>query len=66
MSRVSIALAEIDYSTPVGLKLNAITALMSISAVGILTVMVLSITVSLLAFFGKRSQDLSQQHFTRS
>jgi hypothetical protein len=66
MSRISIAQADFDYNTPLVLELNEITSLMAISSVGIITVMVLSVYISALAFFSKSGQDLSEQHYTRS
>jgi hypothetical protein len=39
---------------------------MAISSVGIITVMVLSVVIAAQAFFGKSSQDLSEEHFSRS
>ncbi len=57
--------AEVDLSTPLVLELNEITALMAISGLGIITVMVLSVVVAALAFFGSKGQDLSQDHFAR-
>jgi hypothetical protein len=57
--------AEVDLSTPLVLEFNEITSLMAISGVGIITVMVLSIAVAALAFFGSKGQDLSQDHFAR-
>jgi hypothetical protein len=66
MSRISIVQADFDYNTPLVLEINEITTLMAISGLGIITVMVLSVVVAALAFFGKSSQDLSEQHFTRS
>jgi hypothetical protein len=66
MSRISIAQADFDYNTPLVLELNEITSLMAISSVGIITVMVLSVVVAASAFLSKTSQDLSEEHFTRS
>jgi hypothetical protein len=66
MSAISIIQADFDYNTPLVLELNEITSLMAISGVGIIAVMVLSVVVAALAFLGKDSQDLSDQHFTRS
>jgi hypothetical protein len=66
MSRISIAQADFDYNTPLVLELNEITSLMAISSLGIITVMVLSVVVAASAFLSKTSQDLSQEHFTRS
>jgi hypothetical protein len=66
MSRISIVQADFDYNTPLVLEFNEITSLMAISSVGIITVMVLSVVVAALAFFSKTSQDLSEDHFTRS
>ena len=66
MSRISIVQAEVDLNTPLVLEFNEITSLMAISGLGIITVMVLSVYISALAFFSKTSQDLSEQHFTRS
>ena len=57
--------AEVDLSTPLVLELNEITALMAISGLGIITVMVLSVVVAALAFFGSKGQDLSKDHFAR-
>ena len=57
--------AEVDLSTPLVLELNEITSLMAISGVGIITVIVLSVVVAALAFFGSKGQDLSQDHFAR-
>ena len=65
MSRISIVQADFDYNTPLVLEINEITTLMAISGLGIITVMVLSVVVAASAFFGKSSQDLSEQHFTR-
>ena len=65
MSRISIVQAEVDLNTPLVLEFNEITSLMAISSVGIITVMVLSIAVAALAFFGPKGQDLSQDHFAR-
>lgn len=66
MSRISIVQADFDYNTPLVLEFNEITSLMAISSVGIITVMVLSVYISALAFFSKSGQDLSEQHYTRS
>jgi hypothetical protein len=66
MSRISIVQAEVDLNTPLVLEFNEITSLMAISSVGIITVMVLSVYISALAFFSKSGQDLSEQHYTRS
>jgi hypothetical protein len=57
--------AEVDLSTPLVLEFNEITSLMAISGVGIIAVMVLSVVVAALAFFGSKGQDLSQEHFAR-
>ena len=57
--------AEVDLSTPLVLEFNEITTLMAISSVGIITVIVLSVVVAALAFFGSKGQDLSQDHFAR-
>jgi hypothetical protein len=65
MSGISITQAEVDLNTPLVLELNEITSLMAISSVGIITVMVLSVVVAVLAFFGSKGQDLSQDHFAR-
>ena len=65
MSGISIVQAEVDLNTPLVLEFNEITSLMAISSVGIITVMVLSIAVAALAFFGSKGQDLSQDHFAR-
>jgi hypothetical protein len=65
MSRISIVQAEVELNTPLVLEFNEITSLMAISSVGIITVMVLSVTVAALAFFESKGQDLSQDHFTR-
>jgi hypothetical protein len=66
MSRITIVQAEFDYNTPLVLEVNEITSLMALSSVGIITVMVLSVVVAASAFFSKNSQDLSEEHFTRS
>jgi hypothetical protein len=66
MSAINIIQAEVDLNTPLVLQFNEITSLMAISGVGIITVMVLSVVVAALAFLGKNSQDLSDQHFSRS
>jgi hypothetical protein len=66
MSRISIAQADFYYHTPLVHVLNEITSLMAISSLGIITVMVLSVVVAASAFLSKTSQDLSQEHFTRS
>lgn len=66
MSRISIVQADFDYNTPLVLEFNEITSLMAISGLGIITVMVLSVYISALAFFSKSGQDLSEQHYTRS
>ena len=66
MLAISILQAEVDLNTPLVLELNEITSLMAISSVGIITVMVLSIYIAGSAFFSKTSQDLSEEHFTRS
>ena len=65
MSRISIVEADFDYNTPLVLEFNEITSLMAISSVGIITVMVLSVVVAAIAFFGSKGQDLSQDHFSR-
>jgi len=65
MSRISIIQAEVDLSTPLVLEFNEITSLMAISGLGIITVMVLSVVVAALAFFGSKGQGLSQDHFAR-
>jgi hypothetical protein len=65
MSGISIVQAEVDLNTPLVIEFNEITSLMAISSVGIITVMVLSIAVAALAFFGSKGQDLSQDHFAR-
>jgi hypothetical protein len=65
VSAISIVQAEVDLNTPLVLEFNEITSLMAISGVGIIAVMVLSVMVAGLAFLGKDSQDLSDQHFTR-
>jgi hypothetical protein len=65
MSGITITQAEVDLNTPLVLELNEITSLMAISSVGIITVMVLSVVVAALAFFGSKGQDLSQDHFAR-
>ena len=65
MSKISIVQAEFDYNTPLVLEFNEITSLMAISSVGIITVMVLSVVVAALAFFGSKGQDLSKEHFAR-
>jgi hypothetical protein len=65
MSGITITQAEVDLNTPLVLELNEITSLMAISSVGIITVMVLSVVVAVLAFFGSKGQDLSQDHFAR-
>jgi hypothetical protein len=66
MSGISIVKAEVDLNTPLVLEFNEITSLMVISGLGIITVMVLSVYISALAFFSKSGQDLSEQHYTRS
>ena len=66
MSRININQADFDYNTPLILEFNEITSLMAISSVGIITIMVLSIAIAAQAFFGKSSQDLSEEHFSRS
>jgi hypothetical protein len=66
MSTISIVQAEVDLNTPLVLEFNEITSLMAISSVGILTVMALSVLVAAQAFFSKKSQDLSEKHYTRS
>jgi hypothetical protein len=66
MSGITITQAEVDLNTPLVLELNEISSLMAISSVGIITVMVLSIVIAAQAFFGKSSQDLSEEHFSRS
>lgn len=66
MSGISVFQAEFDYNTPLVLEFNEITSLMAISSVGIITVMVLSVVVAGMAFFSKSSQELSEDHFTRS
>jgi hypothetical protein len=65
MARIRIVQAEVELNTPLVLEFNEITSLMAISSVGIITVMVLSVTVAALAFFESKGQDLSQDHFTR-
>ena len=65
MSRISIVQAEVDLNTPLVLEFNEITTLMAISSVGIITVIVLSVVVAAIAFFGSKAQDLSQDHFAR-
>ena len=65
MSAITIVQAEVDLNTPLVLEFNEITSLMAISSVGIITVVVLSVLVAGLAFFGPKGQDLSQDHFTR-
>jgi hypothetical protein len=65
MSRISIVQADFDYNNPLVLEFNEITSLMAISSVGIITVMVLSVVVAAIAFFGSKGQDLSQDHFSR-
>lgn len=66
MSRISVFQAEFDYNTPLVVEFNEITSLMAVSSVGIITVMVLSVLVAARAFLSKNSQDLSEEHFTRS
>lgn len=66
MSRISIVQADFDYNTPLILEFNEITVLMAISSVGIITILVLSLYVAGKAFFGKKSQELSEEHFTRN
>jgi len=65
VSAISIVQAEVDLNTPLVLEFNEITSLMAISSVGIIAVMVLSILVAALAFFGSKGQGLSQEHFAR-
>ena len=65
MSGISIVQAEVDLNTPLVLEFNEITSLMAVSGIGIITVMVLSVAVAALAFFGSKGQDLSQDHFAR-
>jgi hypothetical protein len=65
MSGINIVQAEVDLSTPLVLEFNEITSFMAISSVGIITVMVLSVVVAAVAFFGSKGQDLSQDHFAR-
>jgi hypothetical protein len=65
MSAISIVQAEVDLNTPLVLEFNEITSLMAVSGVGIIAVMVLSVVVAGLAFFGSKGQDLSQEHFAR-
>ena len=65
MSGINIVQTEVDLSTPLVLEFNEITSFMAISSVGIITVMVLSVVVAAVAFFGSKGQDLSQDHFAR-
>jgi hypothetical protein len=65
MSGISIVQAEVDLKTPLILEFNEITSLMAVSGIGIITVMVLSVVVAAIAFFGPKGQDLSQDHFAR-
>jgi hypothetical protein len=65
MSTVSIFMAEFDHNTPLVLEFNEITSLMAISSVGIIAVMLLSVAVAARAFFNKKGQDLSKEHFNR-
>ena len=65
MSRISLIQADVDLNTPLVLEFNEITSLMAISGLGIIAVMVLSVVVAALAFFGSKGQDLSQDHFAR-
>jgi len=65
MFTVKVLTAEVDLSTPLVLEFNEITSLMAISGVGIITVMLLSVVVAAIAFFGPKGQDLSQDHFAR-
>ena len=65
MSGISIFQAEVDLNTPLVLEFNEITSLMAVSGIGIITIMVLSVAVAALAFFGSKGQDLSQDHFAR-
>lgn len=66
MSKISIVQADFDYNTPLILEFNEITTLMAISSVGIVVILVLSLFVAGKAFFGKKTQELSEEHFTRS
>jgi hypothetical protein len=61
MSKVQISAADFDPNAPLVLEFNEITSFMAISTVGIITVMVLSIYVAGLAFFGKSSQESSSK-----
>ena len=65
MSGISIVQAEVDLNTPLVLEFNEITSLMAVSGIGIIAVMVLSVVVAAIAFFGPKGQDLSQDHFAR-
>jgi len=65
MSAISIVQADVELNTPLVLEFNEITSLMAISGVGIIAVMVLSVVVAGLAFFGSKGQGLSQEHFAR-
>ena len=66
MNSVQVLAADFDYNTPLVLEFNEITSLMAISSVGIITIMVLSVYIAGTAFFSKTSQDLSEDHYTRS
>lgn len=66
MSKVQISAAEFDYSTPLVLEFNEITTFMAISAVGIITVMVLSIYISAQAFFSNGDQRPSVEQSSRT
>lgn len=66
MARLTISQAQFDYSTPLVLELNEITIFMGLSAIGIITVIVLSVAAAATSVFGKNASDLSDKHYSRS
>lgn len=65
MAAIGSMIQAVDYSTPLVLEFNEITVLMALNAVGIITVMALSIYVAISGIFSKGSQALSESHFAR-
>lgn len=66
MAAVSVMAAAVDYSTPLVLELNEITILMAINTVLIFMVIGLSLYVAAAAFLKKGSQEIAEDHFSRS
>jgi hypothetical protein len=48
------------------LPINEITVLMAINSVGILAIMGLFIHLAIVGIFGKKTDELSSAHYTRS